>query len=63
MVRLEACNRSRRAGSRIRLFAARRNAITFAWQRTPIGIPFSPRGVEFRDGTVRPTYDWFAPRH
>ncbi len=25
------------------------------------GIPFSPRGVVFRDGTSRPTYDWIVP--
>ncbi|MBI4613561.1 MAG: hypothetical protein HY720_08135 [Planctomycetes bacterium] len=25
------------------------------------GIPFSPEGVLFRDGTTRPTYDWYAP--
>jgi len=27
----------------------------------PTGIVFSPRGVVFRGGTTRPTYDWIAP--
>lgn len=27
------------------------------------GIPFSERGVSFRDGGTRPTYDWIAPAH
>lgn len=27
----------------------------------PSGIRFNPRGIVFRDGTSRPTYDWIAP--
>jgi tetratricopeptide (TPR) repeat protein len=26
----------------------------------PSGIPFSPKGVEFSDGSIRPSYDWIA---
>ncbi len=26
----------------------------------PSGIPFSPNGVEFSDGSTRPSYDWIA---
>jgi len=29
-------------------------------QSHPSGIPFSPDGVEFTDGTTRPSYDWIA---
>jgi hypothetical protein len=25
------------------------------------GMPFNPRGIIFRDGTSRPTYDWLVP--
>jgi hypothetical protein len=24
------------------------------------GVPFSPEGVRYRDGTTRPSYDWIV---
>ena len=33
-------------------------AIECAGQLHENGMPFHPRGVTFRDGTTRPTYDW-----
>lgn len=36
-------------------------AISCRSQTHRSGIPFQSRGVSFRDGTTRPSYDWIAP--
>lgn len=38
-------------------------SISCRGQSHSTGIPFSPQGVTFRDGTFRPTFDWMAPMH
>ncbi len=35
--------------------------LSCAHQTHATGIPFSPRGVTFTDGSTRPSYDWIAP--
>jgi len=36
-------------------------ALSCEYQTHATGIPFSPRGVVFQDGSTRPSYDWIAP--
>jgi hypothetical protein len=36
-------------------------ALSCDFQTHATGIPFSPRGVVFQNGSTRPSYDWIAP--
>jgi hypothetical protein len=36
-------------------------ALSCRYETHATGIPFSPRGVVFQDGSTRPSYDWIAP--
>ena len=35
-------------------------ALSYRYEKHGTGIPFSPHGVIFKDGTVRPSFDWIA---
>lgn len=35
-------------------------ALSCSYSRHETGIPYSPSGATFDDGTIRPTYDWIA---
>jgi tetratricopeptide (TPR) repeat protein len=35
-------------------------ALSCRYDEHRTGIPFSPRGAQFQDGTTRPTYDWIV---
>lgn len=37
------------------------SSISYSSQEHPSGLAWNPAGIQFKDGSTRPTYDWIAP--